>query len=421
MKRSHSLRRSIIPIVLLCLSLTAGTQAVSQANTELGMSSPPAAPSTSFKGWSSLGRPSPYRLGLPALGVNKDGRQELFAIGSNGEVWHAWQTSPSGDWSSWLDFSGTGTSYCAAVGSNADGRMELFALWYDLAVWHTWQGSPNNPFVGSWQTFGWPQNQYHLTCPRIGRNVDGRLEVFSIGADGNVWALPQVAPSDGWAAWASLGKPAGHAISSLVWGHDADLREALYALGDDNAIWFKYQQFANDGWSGWYVFPKSAGVNMYAPAVGWNQDGRQELFMIGDDGNLWTLVQAQVNADLKWFSWGNLGKPPTGALIQNKKPTVGQNLASGNTMEVFAQTYDGAYWHIGQVAANGGWGQWASLGQPPGGLPNADAIVGNNSDGNMVLFAVGNDGAIWQNVQQAAPAPPPPAAALKLYLPLSIR
>jgi hypothetical protein len=89
-----------------------------------------------FRGWSSLGRPLPYSLGLPARGVNLDERQELFAIGSNGQVWHAWEISPGKNWSGWANFVG-GTAYCVAVGSNEDGRMELFTLQYDHAIWHT--------------------------------------------------------------------------------------------------------------------------------------------------------------------------------------------------------------------------------------------------------------------------------------------
>lgn len=410
MRYQNAISRPVLAVMLLsvCMALAGMTSA---SHESLGPStvSAPSSQVNPFRGWSSLGRPGSYSLGLPARGINLDGRQELFTIGSNGEVWHAWQTTPSGLWSGWIDFSGTGTSYCVTVASNADGRMELFALWYDLAVWHTRQGLPNSPF-GSWQTFGWPQNTVSLTCPQVGRNADGRLEVFSIGSDGNLWTMPQAAPSGGWASWAYLGKPSGRTICCLAWGNDYDSREAIYALGDDNAIYLNFQIYTNDGWSGWYPFPRPSGVNLYAPAIGWNQDGRQELFAIGDDGNLWTLWQATPNSDLTWVGWANLGKPPTGTLRQNRKPVVGQSGTPEIKMEVFAQSNDGAFWHIGQIGANDGWGKWSSLGQPPVGLGDSDAAIGNNNNGQLVFFAVGNDGAIWENPAGAA-----------LYLPLIVR
>ena len=39
----------------------------------------------------------------------------------------------------------------------------------------------------------------------VGRNADGRLEVFARGADGGIWHKWQTAPNNGWSGWASLG------------------------------------------------------------------------------------------------------------------------------------------------------------------------------------------------------------------------
>jgi hypothetical protein len=37
----------------------------------------------------------------PVVGQNSDGRLELFARGSGGELLHAWQHAPSSGWSEW--------------------------------------------------------------------------------------------------------------------------------------------------------------------------------------------------------------------------------------------------------------------------------------------------------------------------------
>jgi hypothetical protein len=36
---------------------------------------------------------------------------------------------------------------------------------------------------------------------------DGRLELFVVGADGNLWHRWQTAASNGWSAWTSHGHP----------------------------------------------------------------------------------------------------------------------------------------------------------------------------------------------------------------------
>ncbi|MBY7125955.1 hypothetical protein ILS93_28305, partial [Bacillus sp. 16GRE42] len=39
----------------------------------------------------------------------------------------------------------------------------------------------------------------------IGKNADGRLEVFARGADRALWHIWQTAPNNGWSNWGSLG------------------------------------------------------------------------------------------------------------------------------------------------------------------------------------------------------------------------
>lgn len=39
----------------------------------------------------------------------------------------------------------------------------------------------------------------------VGRNADGRMEVFACGTDNALWHIWQTAPDNGWSGWASLG------------------------------------------------------------------------------------------------------------------------------------------------------------------------------------------------------------------------
>jgi hypothetical protein len=349
--------------------------------------------SAEWSGWTSLGKPVGNSIAPPAVGYNQDGRMELFGVGGNGHVWHIWQSTPNGNWTSWLDFTG-GTTYCVAVGSYLDGRMDLFALQYDFVIWHIWQGSINAPFVSSWQSLDWPSGATGLTCPRVGRNADGRLEVFTIGFDGDVWSMPQAAPNGGWGAWAYFGKPTGRTISSLVVGQEQDGRQTIYVLGDDKEVYFNYQTIINNGWSGWVGMGKPVGINLNAYTVGQNADGRQEIFAIGEDGRLWH--KWQVAANNIWYGWATLDKPPSVFILKSYSPPTTAIQPDGS-MVVVAVTTDSNIWQITRPAKSNIWGSWESLGQPAVGLQSSAPVTGRHQNGRPVIFAVGQDGNLYQN------------------------
>ena len=85
------------------------------------------------------------------------------------------------------------------LGRNADGRLEIFARGGDGAVWHMWQTAPNNGWSGWYSLGGW------IDLLKVSSNDDGRMEIFARGGDGAVWHMWQTAPSNGWSGWNSLG------------------------------------------------------------------------------------------------------------------------------------------------------------------------------------------------------------------------
>lgn len=81
----------------------------------------------------SLGKPQETAIGGPFVQHNQDGRLEVFAIGvDTGEVFCTWQVSANGGWKDgWLSqgkpSSGIGVK-SHVVGRNPDGRQEIFAV-----------------------------------------------------------------------------------------------------------------------------------------------------------------------------------------------------------------------------------------------------------------------------------------------------
>jgi tetratricopeptide (TPR) repeat protein len=76
--------------------------------------------------------PSRQAVSLAALALsdpsaviqNSDGRLEVFVQGSDGGLWHAWQTVANGNWSGFQSLGGALTSR-PVVARNSDGRLEV--------------------------------------------------------------------------------------------------------------------------------------------------------------------------------------------------------------------------------------------------------------------------------------------------------
>jgi peptidoglycan hydrolase-like protein with peptidoglycan-binding domain/acylphosphatase len=323
-------------------------------------------------GWASRGGVITSNI---AIARNADGRLEIFARGTDGAVWHQWQTAQNNGWSGWASLGGAITSDIA-VGQNADGRLELFVRGTDGAVWHKWQTAPNN----GWS--GWASRGGVITGNiAVGRNVDGRMEIFARGTDGAVWHQWQTAPNRPFSGWASRN---GVINGNITVGRNADGRMEIFARATDGAVWHQWQIAPNRPFSGWSSL---GGVITSNIAVGQNADGRLELFARGANGAVWHKWQTAPNNG--WSGWASRG----GVIIGNI--TVSRN-ADGR-MEIFAKGTDGAVWHQWQTAPNRPFSGWSSL----GGVITSDITVGQNADGRMEVLVRGTNNAVWHRWQTA--------------------
>jgi hypothetical protein len=64
---------------------------------------------------------------------------------------HRWQNTPNGTWSDAYSLGGVAVSEPVA-GLTSDGRIEVFVIGTDGALWHQWQTAPNSALDG-WFTF----------------------------------------------------------------------------------------------------------------------------------------------------------------------------------------------------------------------------------------------------------------------------
>ena len=132
----------------------------------------------------------------PVVAQNHDGRLEVFAVASNGQLYHLWQM-PNGKWSNWESLGGQWSPLKRpAIAQNADGRLEIFMLGSGRQLYHRWQTEPSSSNQWSlnpdWTKFG-PERWPLSSNPAIARNKNGKLEVFMMGSDRQLYHSWQTA------------------------------------------------------------------------------------------------------------------------------------------------------------------------------------------------------------------------------------
>lgn len=88
-----------------------------------------------------------------------------------------------------------GAAGSPAVGRNLDGRLEVFIRAGDGRIFHRWQQAPGGPMVATWASM----DGSFAADPVVGVDQNGRLEVFAVGTDAQIRHDWQLAPNDGWA------------------------------------------------------------------------------------------------------------------------------------------------------------------------------------------------------------------------------
>jgi len=255
------------------------------------------------------------------------------------------------------------------VGRNADGRLEVFMVGSDRQLYHRWQTKPNSSqWSESWASLG---GQWSVgSNPAVANNADGRLEVFLVGSDKQLHHRWQTAPNSS-SQW-SEGSPS----LLQMWPDDpavannADGRLEVYIIGSDEHLYHRWQTAPNS--SVWSVYSEGNYTTDWnslwgqfslnsRPAVAKNADGRLTIFMLYTDRRLYTATQKVANDSTReaWTGWNLLG---TYEDLWPDDPVVANN-ADGR-LEVFLVGSDKKLYHRRQTAPNSSqWSEsWASLG-----------------------------------------------------------
>jgi N-acetyl-anhydromuramyl-L-alanine amidase AmpD len=273
----------------------------------------------------------------PALGINSDGRQEIFVVNKSGALTHSYQTTINGTWSGFTSLGGSFAQNCQPkVLRNQDGRLEVFAINSSGQLCHASESTAGNS--SSWSALStFSSSLTQQVKVGGGKNANGTLDIFVVGTDGALYEMHQTSPGGSWSSWVALGG---------VWSEDCDI-----ANGND-------------------------------------LDGRQEVLLIDASGHVNTFYQTAVNGS---FAQASLG----GTFSQNARMTMARN--SDGRLEAFVVGSGGALYHSSQTSANGSWSSWTSLGGtwPSGAQP----VAGAEQNGTLEVMLVGSTGNFYHNYQ----------------------
>jgi hypothetical protein len=343
-----------------------------------------------WSNWASLGKPPETELSKPFVQHNQDGRLEVFAIGG-GDLFNIAQVFPNGGWrDGWLNKErplSTVLLQSHLVGRNADGRQEVFALGDDGALWQKWQVAPNNGW-SDWKTLGTPASDIPFTNQfTAGSNQDGRQEIFALGSDGNIWQIWQTVPNGGWSNWEKLGRPPAGIRNAdrITVGHNEDGRQELFVISQDGALWHSWQVGPNVGWSHWETLGQPRDLfdgteppkdrDLTHPLVLSNTDGHLEVFAPGN-GGFCNRWQEVWREGPDRVTWRHQGWNEKPAIQPDVKLTwLEAALNFQNRLEVLAFGDDGALWHSWQIDVEPFWSKWESLGSPPAKIREADRLT----------------------------------------------
>lgn len=243
-----------------------------------------------FSGWELLGGSHTFN-GQPAVAKNHWQKLELFARGRDGALWHRWQNDPNvraaAQWSQWQSLGGQ-LAFDPSVALNHDERLEVFAVHGDGRVFHIWQrwfDAFGAPWSG-WEPLGARRFRGRVSVERDGA---GRLWAFARSRDDeSIWRCHQTTPSGPWTEWEHTG---GLGAEPFV-GRNADGRLEVFLRGLDGKIWHAWQMQASGGFSGWELLrgdaPRGPILDAGARPTAWQQaDGALAVVAVEGDGEAW--------------------------------------------------------------------------------------------------------------------------------------
>jgi len=270
-----------------------------------------------------------------------------------------------------------------AVVVNVLGRLAVFAVAPNGELWHIWQES------SGWSNWVFLDGGLDPKFPLAAAfNKDRRLEVFGVASGSHaIWRIWQLSTSGPWSKFASLGGTVDGFLGAPAVGTNMDGRLELFVIGTDQGMGHNWQVWPGCGWHseshGWEPLRGRFGS---PPGAALNGNGVLVAFANGPTG-VELFADWQVCPGCGWYGWTSLGKTVTTS-FSAIAPVVATN--GDGRLEVFLhEASHGVIRHTWQTSNAGGWiGRflWISAAEEPCFTSQALAAA-TNKDGRLEVFA----------------------------------
>ncbi|MEV0536968.1 PIG-L family deacetylase [Kitasatospora sp. NPDC050463] len=252
--------------------------------------------------WTTLGNPNPGTpdyVGSPVPVLGHNGLLTVFVRNGGGGV-SAVSQLPQGGWTTdWADLHGSWVRDGLAAALAPDGGIELFAPSKD-GILHWRQSGPDGPFVPDAGLLG-PAPAGPIT---VGRNADGRLEIFYQQAGSGQVGTQYVRTDGSWTTSPdSLGGPATLEGVSVVTGGDG--RMTVAARNGGAGVSLVSQTAPDRGFAA--DWPDLGSVIIGAPTVTTDAAGREVVLALGRDARLYAVRRTAVGANSPFGAWQRAG------------------------------------------------------------------------------------------------------------------
>jgi len=187
-----------------------------------------------------------------AVAQNLGGRLEIFYVGTNNELYHNWQLQPgisdNSNWAGETRFAKNSAKQ-VAVAQNADGRLEIFYVGTNNDLFHNWQLEPgvSDPWNWAGET-RFPGDSAKQIA--VAQNADGRLEIFYVGTNNELYHNWQMIPSiSDDSNWAGETRFPQDSAKQVVVAQNSNRRLEVFYVGTNDDLYHNWQVDQNSMWT----------------------------------------------------------------------------------------------------------------------------------------------------------------------------
>jgi hypothetical protein len=268
---------------------------------------------------------------------------------------------PAEAWGGWETFAGYLTQGLA-VASWDENRLDVFSAGLDQALHHKWWNAS-----GGWSS-GWERLDGTFSGkPAAASWGQGRLDICVVGTDNAVWH--RSFDNGTWSGWDSLGGVVQSGVGATSGGSG---QLDVVACGIDNNIYIKSFR-SGSGWTGWQ---KVLSFATSAPDVVAYSQNELTLACVGGGNNLY--FNNSVNS--VFGGWQNADGSCLDVTMASWGPYFLNFIVRGTDTQIYEKRY-----------VDGSPGNWQYL----GGSSPCPLAACSRYPGNIELFAIGTDRALW--------------------------